>query len=133
MQKVSIAWSKTKTCGSVVNMSSIYGIVAPKFEIYEGTTMTTPVEYVAIKAGILHLTKYFARYYRKQGIRHNAISPGGIEDGQPDRFIKKYLSNSGQKGMLDPSDLSQALVFLLSDASKYMTGQNLIIDDGFTL
>lgn len=133
MQKYCLAIKERGQGGSIVNMSSIYGVVAPKFEIYEGTAMTTPVEYAAIKSGVIHLTKYFARYYLNQGIRVNAMSPGGIEDGQPDEFLKKYNANCGSTGMLSPNDLSQSLVFLLSSDSKHMTGQNLVVDDGFTL
>jgi NAD(P)-dependent dehydrogenase (short-subunit alcohol dehydrogenase family) len=75
--------------GNIVNISSIYGIIAPKFEIYDNTAMTTPVEYAAIKSGMLHLTKYMAKYFKGMNVRVNAISPGGILDGQPDEFIRK--------------------------------------------
>ena len=119
--------------GSIVNLSSIYGVIAPRFEVYEGTPMTMPVEYAAIKAAVLHLTRYFAQYYRKAGVRVNAISPGGIFDNQPEPFVRAYGAQAGQKGMLDKEDLAGTLVYLLSDAARHMTGQNLIVDDGFTL
>jgi NAD(P)-dependent dehydrogenase (short-subunit alcohol dehydrogenase family) len=119
--------------GSVVNMSSIYGSLAPRFEIYEGTTMTVPVEYAAIKAGVEHLTRYFAKYYKGFGIRVNSLSPGGILGGQPDSFLSAYCAHCGSKGMLDPGDLDGVMVFLLSDESRYITGQNILIDDGFSL
>jgi len=119
--------------GNIVNMGSIYGEIAPRFMVYEGTSMTTPVEYAAIKAGIHQLTRYFAQYYKKQDVRVNTLSPGGIFDSQPQIFIDNYNSLSGNKGMLDSSDVVGALLFLLSDLSKYITGQNIVVDDGFSL
>lgn len=119
--------------GSIVNMSSIYGSIAPKFEIYANTTMTMPVEYAAIKAGIIHLTRYFAQYFKKSGVRCNALSPGGIFNNQPMPFLEKYTANCGAKGVLDSQDIVGALLFLLSNDSKYITGQNIIVDDGFGL
>jgi len=119
--------------GNIINISSIYGVISPKFEIYNNTGMTTPVEYAAIKSGMLHLTKYMAKYFKGKNIRVNAISPGGILDGQPEEFLKKYNKQCLTKGMLDKNDLNGALVFLLSDMSKFVNGQNLIVDDGFVL
>lgn len=119
--------------GNIVNLASIYGCIAPRFEVYEGTAMTMPVEYAAIKSSVLHLTRYFAQYYKTSGIRVNALSPGGIIDQQPQSFINRYKAHCGAKGMLDSADITGALLFLLSDASRHMTGQNLIVDDGFTL
>jgi NAD(P)-dependent dehydrogenase (short-subunit alcohol dehydrogenase family) len=114
-------------------MSSIYGVVAPRFGVYEGTEMTMPVEYALIKSGIIHLTKYIAGYHRGMGIRCNCISPGGIRAGQPETFIARYNAHGTNKGMLDPQDVSGALLFLLSDASAYVNGQNIVVDDGWTL
>jgi NAD(P)-dependent dehydrogenase (short-subunit alcohol dehydrogenase family) len=119
--------------GNIVNLSSIYGLFAPRFEIYEGTSMTVPAEYAAIKAGIIQLTRYFAQYYRRNGIRCNALAPGGIRDNQPEEFTTKYDAMCGTKGLLDPADLMGAITFLLSDASKFMTGQTLVVDDGWSL
>ena len=76
--------------GNIINISSIYGVVAPKFEIYEGTRMTMPVEYAVIKSGLLHLTKYMAKYLKGNQVRVNAISLGGIKDAQPESFLQKY-------------------------------------------
>ena len=95
--------------------------------------MTMPVEYAAIKSSVLHLTRYFAQYYKTSGIRVNALSPGGILDQQHQSFINRYKALCGVKGMLDAGDISGSLLFLLSDASRHMTGQNLVIDDGFSL
>ena len=119
--------------GNIINISSIYGVVAPKFEIYEGTTMTVPVEYAAIKSGLIHLTKYMAKYFKGVNIKVNTLTPGGIFDHQPEAFLKKYQDNCLNKGMLDKSDLKGTLVYLLSDMSKYVNGQNIVVDDGFTL
>lgn len=119
--------------GNIVNMSSIYGVMTPRFEVYEGTPMTMPVEYAAIKSAVIHLTRYFAQYFKGDGIRVNCLSPGGILDRQPEAFLQKYDSYCNGKGMLDATDLNGSLLFLLSDASKYVTGQNLIVDDGFSL
>ena len=119
--------------GNIVNMASIYGTLAPRFEIYDNTTMTVSVEYAAIKSSIIQLTRYFAQYFKTDGVRCNALSPGGILDQQPEIFLKQYNSHCGIKGMLDAQDIVGALVFLLSDNSRYVTGQNLIVDDGFCL
>jgi len=119
--------------GNIINISSIYGVIAPKFEIYDNTEMTMPVEYAAIKSGMLHLTKYMAKYFKGKNIRVNAISPGGILDSQPREFLSEYNQQCSTKGMLDPKDLNGALIYLLSDMSKYVNGQNIIVDDGFAL
>ena len=119
--------------GNIINISSIYGVAAPDFEIYDNTEMTMPVEYAAIKSGLLHLTKYMAKYYKEKNIRVNAISPGGILDSQPEEFLEKYNQKCLTKGMLDVEDLSGTLIFLLSDMGKYINGQNIIVDDGFSL
>lgn len=119
--------------GAVVNISSIYGMVAPRFEVYEGTPMTMPVEYAAIKAALQHLSVYFMRYYKGHPIRFNCLVPGGILDKQPQAFLDAYRQYSQTKGMLSPEDLCGALVFLLSDLSQYVNGQNLVVDDGWSV
>lgn len=123
----------TETPFSLVNIASIYGCVAPKFEIYENTEMTMPVEYAAIKSAIIHLGKYASAYIKSSGFRVNTVSPGGIYDNQPDSFLKSYKELTQGKGMLDVKDVIGSIVFLLSDESMYVTGQNLIVDDGFVL
>ncbi|MDT8447540.1 MAG: oxidoreductase [bacterium] len=131
--QVAAKFFKEQGGGNIVNISSIYGVIAPHFQVYEGTKMSMPVEYAAIKAGLLHLTKYMAAYLKDTGVRVNAISPGGILDQQPEPFLSQYKKFCSSKGMLDPADITGALVFLLSPASQYMNGQNLVVDDGFTL
>jgi len=124
---------KKQGYGNIINISSIYGVITPRFEIYKDTSMTVPVEYAVIKSALIHLTKYMAQYFKGMNIRVNAISPGGIFDNQPEPFLKNYREKCAEKGMLDKSDLKGTLLYLLSDMSKFVNGQNIIVDDGFTL
>lgn len=124
---------QTQGYGNIVNISSVYGVIAPKFEIYEDTSMTVPVEYAAIKSGLLLLTQYMAKYFKGMNIRVNALSPGGIFDHQPEPFLESYKKQCLNKGMLDKSDLKGTLVYLLSGMSQFINGQNIIVDDGFVL
>ncbi len=119
--------------GKLINISSIYGTMAPRFDIYKGTAMTVPVEYATIKSAIIQLTKYIAKYYKGTGIHANCISPGGIFDNQPATFLEQYNSHCLTEGMLRDNDINGTLLFLLSDASRFINGQNIIIDDGFCL
>ncbi len=119
--------------GNIINMASIYGVVAPKFEIYDNTQMTMPVEYAVVKSGLIHLTKYFAKFFKGKNIRINSLSPGGIMDAQPEAFLEAYREVCLNQGMLDKTDLVGSLLYLLSDLSRCVNGQNLIVDDGFTL
>lgn len=118
---------------SVVLLSSIYGIKAPDFSIYEGTSMTMPVEYAAVKSGLIHLAKYFAKYVNDSNFRVNCVSPGGIENGQPESFLDAYKSKTLGHGMLSAKDICGSIAFLLSDEAGYINGTNLTVDDGFTL
>jgi len=118
---------------SFVNISSIYGVVGPNFDIYGGTSMTMPVEYAAIKSAIVHLNRYFVKYVADSDFRMNSVSPGGLADGQPEVFLEKYRAETFGKGMLAADDIVGSINFLLSDTSKYLNGQNLVVDDGFTL
>ena len=127
------AYFQVQGYGNIINMASIYGVVAPRFEIYEGAPMTMPVEYAAIKSAILHLTKYMAKYFKGMNIRVNAISPGGIFQDQPEIFLRRYNDLALSKGMLNASDLIGTLIYLLSDYSQYVNGQNIIVDDGWSL
>lgn len=119
--------------GNIVNISSVYGVMAPRFELYNGNTGGMAVEYAAIKSGLIHLSRYLAKAFKGMNIRVNCLSPGGILAGQPREFLEKYNSFGMSKGMLDREDVTGALVFLLSDDSRYVNGQNLIVDDGWTL
>ena len=119
--------------GNFIHLSSIMGVVQPKFENYEGTSMTSPIEYTAIKSGVISLTGWLAKYYKNKNIRVNCVSPGGVLDRQPESFLEKYRNSCTSKGMLDPSDVVGTILFLLSDQSKYINGQNILVDDGWTL
>lgn len=124
---------KTQGHGNLIHFSSIMGVVNPKFENYTGTKMTSPIEYTAIKAALISITKYLSKYYKGNNIRVNCISPGGILDQQPERFLENYRSCCNDKGMLDADDLVGTALYLLSEESRYVTGQNIIVDDGWSL
>ncbi len=117
---------------SLVSMSSIYGVMAPRFEVYTDTAMTMPVEYAAIKSAVQHLTAYVTNYTKGSEFRANCVSPGGIFAGQDERFLQRYKNYTRIKGMLDSSDVTGAIMFLLSDAARYICGQNIVVDDGFS-
>lgn len=127
---------KDQSFGNIISMSSIFGVYAPKFENYEGTDMDAVVDYSIIKAGLNHMTRWMAKYLANTGIRINAIAPGGIYDHvnpQPQSFLEKYRKCCTSKGMLDSEDINGTLLFLLSDMSKYVNGQVIIVDDGWGL
>lgn len=121
--------------GSIISFSSVYGVVAPRFDIYEGMPFSMPVEYAAVKSALLHLNSYFAKYYHGTDVRFNAVSPGGVFSGHDKKFVDAYgkYSLSSRAGMLMPEDLVSAVLFLCSKGSKYVNGQNIVVDDGWTL
>jgi NAD(P)-dependent dehydrogenase (short-subunit alcohol dehydrogenase family) len=118
--------------GSIINMASIYGVVGPDFSIYEETNMTLPAAYSAIKGGLINFTRYLASYLGNHQIRVNAVSPGGIFNNQSYDFVKKYEKKVPLGRMGTPQDIAPSVVFLLSEDAKYITGQNLIVDGGWT-
>ncbi len=118
--------------GSIINLASIYGVVAPDFSIYEGTEMTMPVAYASIKAGIIALTKYIATYFGHDNVRANIISPGGIYDKQSPSFVDRYSGKTPLGRMGKASEIVGAVIYLASDASSFVTGHNLMIDGGWT-
>jgi NAD(P)-dependent dehydrogenase (short-subunit alcohol dehydrogenase family) len=118
--------------GSIINMTSIYGVVGNDFTIYEGTEIKTAAPYAAIKGGLINLTRYLASAYGKNNIRFNCVSPGGIFDNQNPKFVKAYENKVPLKRMGNPNDIAPVVSFLLSDDSKYITGQNIIVDGGWT-
>jgi NAD(P)-dependent dehydrogenase (short-subunit alcohol dehydrogenase family) len=123
---------KLQKFGSIVNMASIYGVVGPDFSLYENTEMTMPAAYAAIKGGVINFTRYLSSYYGKYNIRVNCISPGGIYNNQSEIFVKNYESKVPMNRMGKSSDIAPAVCFMLSDESSYITGQNIIIDGGWT-
>ena len=119
--------------GQLIHISSIQGIAAPKFEHYEGTSMHSAIEYAAIKSGIISITRWLAKRYRQQNIRVNCISLGGILGQQPKSFLTRQRNSCNSKGMLNVKDVAGALLCLLSNPYQFVTGQNLVVDDGWSL
>jgi NAD(P)-dependent dehydrogenase (short-subunit alcohol dehydrogenase family) len=124
---------KLQLNGVLINMSSIYGMQGPDFSIYEGTDLTMPAAYSAIKGGIANLSKYLASYYGPFNVRVNTISPGGVKDNQPYAFVSNYVKKVPLRRMANCNDITSAIHFLLSDESSYITGHNLVIDGGWTV
>lgn len=123
--------------GAIVNTLSIYGIVAPDQRIYdgslyEGRAINTPAIYSASKAGLWGLTKYLASYWGAQGVRVNAVTPGGIFSGQNDTFVGKYSARTMMGRMGEPHEIADAVTYLISDRASYVTGQNLVVDGGLS-
>ena len=117
--------------GSVVNVSSIYGLVGPNMGLYEGTRMGNPAAYAASKGGLAQLTRYLATVLAPE-VRVNAFAPGGIARGQDDAFVDRYqrLTPLGRMGTED--DFRGIVAWLASDASAYVTGQVIAVDGGWT-
>lgn len=130
IQKIMPVLLKTK--GAIVNMASIYGVVGNDLTIYENTSIGTAAQYSAIKGGVINFTRYLASYYGKQGVRVNCVSPGGIFDNQNPIFVANYEKRVPMGRMGNPDDIAPSVSFLLSDEAKYITGQNLIVDGGWT-
>ncbi len=118
--------------GNIINIASIYGVLGPHFSIYENLGITMPSEYSAIKGGIINFTRYLATYLAPYNIRVNSISPGGIYDKQSPSFVKRYCKEVPLGRMATPSDIVGGVIYLVSDASSYVTGQNLMIDGGWS-
>jgi NAD(P)-dependent dehydrogenase (short-subunit alcohol dehydrogenase family) len=122
--------------GSIVNIGSLYASLAPDPAFYEHLGLDPPflkpAAYGASKAGVLALTRYFAKLWGPHGVRVNALSPGGVAGGQDDEFLRKYCARVPVGRMAEPEDLAGPLLFLASDASRYVTGQELRVDGGFT-
>lgn len=124
--------------GVIINVSSIYGITAPDQRTYQRQGLPAqykPVYYTVTKAGVLGMTKYLAAYYAGSDaqIRVNAISPGGVYNDHDDEFVQAYSARSVIGRMAEKDEMNGALLFLASDASKYMTGANLVVDGGWTV
>jgi len=125
----------TQGAGSIVNISSIYGMVGSNLSLYEGTTMTTAPDYFFHKGGMLNLTRYLASHYGTKGVRVNVVSPGGIynpDTPQSPEFIERYNKVTMLGRMANAAEIAGAVIFLLSDASTYVTGANLPVDGGHT-
>jgi NAD(P)-dependent dehydrogenase (short-subunit alcohol dehydrogenase family) len=118
--------------GSIINILSIYGIVAPDQRIYEGSPFNTPGVYSASKAALWGLTRYLATYWAENGVRVNAVTPGGVSSGQNPTFVKQYSARVPLGRMAEADEISGAVVFLASRASSYITGQNIVVDGGLS-
>ena len=119
--------------GSIVQLSSIYGILGQDEELYKKTKMSESMSYAAIKGGINSSVRSMAAYYGKYNIRINSICAGGVFDFQNKSFVKKYNKKTPLKRMAKPNEIAMSSLFLLSDASSYITGTNLIVDGGFSI
>lgn len=123
---------KKQNKGVLINFGSIYGMVGPNFSIYEGTKMTMPAAYSAIKGGIINFCRYCATYYGKYNIRVNCICPGGVFNKQNPKFVEKYEKLTPLGRMAKPEDIAGPVLFLCSDAASYITGHTLMVDGGWT-
>jgi 2-deoxy-D-gluconate 3-dehydrogenase len=122
--------------GVIINLSSIYGLAAPDQRMYQRPGQPPrfkPVYYTVTKTGILGLTIYLAAYYAGKNIRVNALSPGGVYNGHDEVFVQAYSARAVMGRMAEKYEMNGALLFLASDASKYMTGANLVVDGGWTV
>ena len=119
--------------GSIINISSIYGLVAPDMNIYEGSDFETEPDYAFLKGGIISFSKYLASYYAKKEVRVNCISPGGFYNNQPEPFLSKYIAKTPMGRMAEHDDMKGVALFLASDASRYITGSVIAVDGGWTI
>jgi NAD(P)-dependent dehydrogenase (short-subunit alcohol dehydrogenase family) len=123
--------------GSIINISSIYGILSPDQRIYDyrkddGSPFCKPVSYSATKAAVINLSRYLATYWAKQGVRVNTLTLGGVFNNQDPRVLAGYTARAPLDRMARSNEYNGAVVFLLSNASSYMTGSNMVIDGGWS-
>jgi NAD(P)-dependent dehydrogenase (short-subunit alcohol dehydrogenase family) len=123
--------------GSIVNVSSIYGLLSPVQDVYEfrragGQTFVKPVAYSVSKSAVLNLTRYLATYWAKTGVRVNTLTLAGVWNDQPQEFLDAYTARLPIGRMLDAREALGAVVFLASDASSYVTGANVVVDGGWS-
>ena len=133
MKHAALYFNKNRSPLSLINIASVYGVIAPRFKIYENTPHNMPVEYAAIKSAIIHLTKYFCKYINHENFRVNCISPGGILDNHDAKFASNYTEFTAGSDLLVVEKLLPTFLHLLGEESQYINGQNIIIDQGFTL
>ena len=133
LNKIFIDYFKKNGGGSIINFASIYGSFLPRFDIYKDTGMHMPLHYAMSKSSLIMMTRFLAKTNLKYKVRVNSISPGGIFDGQNKKFLNRYSNFCSNKDLLKSNDLNGLIEFLISDHSKKITGQDFVIDDGFTL
>jgi NAD(P)-dependent dehydrogenase (short-subunit alcohol dehydrogenase family) len=131
MCKAAVRHMSQQRSGVIVNIASFYGVTPPRQEIYQAST-EKPVDYAITKAGLIMLTRHVASQFGRQGIRANALAPGGVRNKQDDEFQQRYSANTSIGRMAEPEEVAAALVFLASDASRGMTGETLIVDGGWS-
>ena len=134
-QAVGVQMISQQSGGSIIQTASIYGVSGPDQRIYEGSRylgrgINTPAVYSVSKAAVIGLTKYLATYWAEKGIRVNTLTPGGVESGQNEEFKRRYSARVPLGRMAIASEMVGALIYLASDASSYVTGQNIIVDGG---
>lgn len=129
--QAALPYLRRSNCASVVTVGSIYGSVGPDLRLYEGTELGNPAAYAASKAGLVQLTRWLATVLAPD-VRANAVICGGIERGQPEAFIERYVARTPLRRMAREEDLRGAIAFLASDAGAYVTGQELVVDGGWT-
>jgi NAD(P)-dependent dehydrogenase (short-subunit alcohol dehydrogenase family) len=118
--------------GSIINISSIYGLVAPDMTIYEGSDFETEPDYAFLKGGVISFSRYLSSYYSRKNVRVNCISPGGFYNNQPEPFLSKYIAKTLMGRMAEHDDMKGVALFLASDASMYITGSVIAVDGGWT-
>lgn len=124
---------KNNRNGSIVNLASIYGSLGNDFTLYKGLDINPPAAYSAIKGGIINFTRYLASYYGKFNITVNCVSPGGIYDDQNPVFVKRYEKHVPARRMGKPDDIAPIVAFLLTKNAKYINGQNILVDGGWSI
>jgi NAD(P)-dependent dehydrogenase (short-subunit alcohol dehydrogenase family) len=122
-----------KGSGSIVNIPSTYSVVAPNQNLYKGTNMGCPAAYSASKGGIDALSQYLASYWAAKGVRVNMITPHGVWNNHEDQFEKNFANFSPMQRMSYNHEVAPALIYLLSDASSYVTGNNMLVEGGWTV
>jgi len=131
-QAVFNKYYKSNNSGNIINIGSIYGVVSGDMRIYKNGDRRTPEIYGATKAAVINLTKYFATYMAPNNVRVNCISPGGIFNEQDKDFIENYSKKVPMSRMGSEDELMSTIEYLLSEKSSYVTGQNIVVDGGFT-
>lgn len=134
LTRMVIPFMKRAEAGSIVNIGSIQGVVAPTFDIYEGMNITSPLVYAVSKAGIIHFSKWIAARYGPDGIRCNAVSPGGLGDSQfgGSKFAEVYASRTPLRRMANSTEIAEVVRFLIGPKAAYVTGHNIVADGGWT-